>query len=674
MTTPAIVAAANQSFNIEDNQGSLFIKLSPRDYVLPKQYQDESQLLAAIATLRSQQKEIPPVNVAAYVIASLLDLNLNPSNLISFQKQFPKVWEQIQDLLFEVSAKLETNYHALGENGKTRFFAAQAKDFLKNWVVIENNGAHYTYRHLPLERSGRLNGKNYICRNNLPGTTNFNYAQGNFIPAFVYQELEQELLRDVTHPEGEACYYYSQPKKENIEIVAKDQKIPEQAYVALQSQYLGEGEVRNTTWELLKSKSGFNIPIFYQKGVASLNTPKVVADDQESYTFKVSFEDEYGRIFSREVDYAVQNNINEDPNIKVDGPKRLKAGQEIVLTAQVADPNPADRKSLKVTWEVPSMTCLAKQVSKDGIHLTLQLEGSFFKMQSVKIKATVTDQHGAKQVAWHTVVLKPQEHPEISTILKSQIHDLPANDPVRKKMETLAKLGKIYVLPIAPGTFLGADNLVGRLQKIIAEPKLLKHQVVGLVTDESGSMGTHLEDVQSGFAKITSSLNAASTTYDLAFMGYVDDNFNLRAGLAVATRKGNNAVELDQLKKAFVPSLEAMKSGGGIEYTATAIDKMLTEIGKVYGKNIPEGEKRKIIVLTDEKGDLGKDGLTIDKVAAKAAQLGVEVEVVMLVNFQLHSNMMVESLIDYGRSFGLRKQRHPIKDAYLKLLDSLYIK
>ena len=76
--------------------------------------------------------------------------------------------------------------------------------------------------------------------------------------------------------------------------------------------------------------------------------------------------------------------------------------------------------------------------------------------------------------------------------------------------------------------------------------------------------------------------------------------------------------------------LEKMKNGGSLEYTATAIDKMLTEIEKVYGTNIPTGEKRKIIVLTDEKGDPGSDGLTIPKVAAKAARLGVEVEVVMV--------------------------------------------
>src|SRR3990167_4601062 len=148
--------------------------------------------------------------------------------------------------------------------------------------------------------------------------------------------------------------------------------------------------------------------------------------------------------------------------------------------------------------------------------------------------------------------------------------------------------------------------------------------------DESGSMGTHLADVQDGFAKITGSLNAASTSYDLAFLGYVDFTFVLRAGLAVATRKGKNEAELAQFKQAFVPSLEKMKNGGSLEYTATAIDKMLTEIEKVYGTNIPTGEKRKIIVLTDEKGDPGSDGLTIPKVAAKAARLGVEVEVVMV--------------------------------------------
>lgn len=677
MTTPVVVAA-NQSFNIQDNHGSLFIKLAPRDYVLPKQYQDESQLLAAVDEIRHQQKDIPISNLAAYTNASLIELHLNPSNLISFQQKFPKVWEQIQDLLFEVSTKLESQYHALGENGKMRFFAAKSKDFLKEWVVIENKGAYYTYRHLPLERNGRLNGKEYFCGNLLPGTANFNHVRGNFIPALVYQELEQELLRDVTHPESEACYYYSQTKNSDVEIVAKDQKIPEQAYVELKSKYLGEGEIRNTTWELIKSKSGFNVPIIYKNGVAGLNTPKVVADDQESYTFKVSFEDEYGRILSREVDYAVQNNINEAPIIKVVGPKVLKGGQEIVLTAQVTDPNPADRKNLKVTWEVPSIRCLSHQPSKDGVNLTLQLGPEFFKEDLMGILATVTDQHGDTWVYSHTVALKKPDMPNISKILEKRINKLPANDPVRKKMDALSKLGKVYVLPAKPNALLTAlelrDSLVSRLQKIIAEPKLLQHQVVGLVMDESGSMGTHLQDVSDHFNQIVTTLTAASKTYDLGFMGYVDQDYILRTGLAVATRQGNNETEQSQLKKAFVPSLDKMKNGGGfIEYTATAIDKMLSEIEKVYGKNIPVGEKRKIIVLTDEDGDFGDDGLTIAKVAAKAAQLGVEVEVVMLYDDLESMFGRMQGARDFGirKGYIVKQRTHPIKDAYQKLLDSL---
>src|SRR3990167_6842676 len=115
---------------------------------------------------------------------------------------------------------------------------------------------------------------------------------------------------------------------------------------------------------------------------------------------------------------------------------------KIVLTAKATDPNPTDRKSLKVTWEVPDIIGLSQQPSKDGLNLTLRLGQDFFKEKSIEIKATVVDQHGANHITWHTIALKKQVRPEISTVLKNEISRLPADDPVRKKMEALAKLGK----------------------------------------------------------------------------------------------------------------------------------------------------------------------------------------------------------------------------------------
>lgn len=195
------------------------------------------------------------------------------------------------------------------------------------------------------------------------------------------------------------------------------------------------------------------------------------------------------------------------------------------------------------------------------------------------------------------------------------------NPRVQKKIGLLGELGEItWAPPVGREPGQGADLITVIKRKIHEEEKRPRLEVM-LAVDGSGSMKNDTRFVRDKLEDLVGEMKSSADEGGMGLLGFVDDESPL-------------LVSLDPAKplEAYIPDMKAglthidRKMDGGIEYIYEAARKTLDHLER-SGK---KGSVQKILLLTDEEGNIKDKGETLASIRQRADRLGVKFEIIFI--------------------------------------------
>lgn len=599
--------------------GTTGIEVRPFAYALPPAaHEDVSWLEQQIALVH----QLLATGNLAEAHSQLTALGIVPGNLRSFQQQYPTLWKNaLQPLLFEIARAVHTHLPP-GHSNRLPYYAPQAKEFLKHWVVIREGDVLYTYRTEDLERADhpQTSSAPIICNDQI-----FHDGVEMFDPAHLMTELHDTLTHDVRNPRGDIfCYRVHNPSPGVLDIAGEDTTAPEQSDVLLQATPTASGyTVQDVQWRQI---SGPVAPPILRGGVWQIRTPKVVTDGV-ALRYEVTARNTLGHTAMDEVTIVVNNTVNELPTVALHGPTIIGDESVVTLTGKATDPNPVDQATLRYRWRQVAGPTVAVRDARDHRTISFQAPRVEYKTP-VTFELTVEDSHGGTATARHSVLVVPEDTLHANPASANGAPSPVSRETADAKARTLRKLGP--VTRVQPGS---GNTTLAAIRRALRESTPVKAIEACLVVDHSGSMLDDVARIQREFASIKGEVQAAAQRGNLCLISFSETTV-VRWPL---DRRRSLDQDVQGMKNGLAATTRTM--GGGYEYIAEAVN---TALGQFTGG--PRGVTRKIVVVTDERGDIREGGLTMAQVRQKAAALGVTVSVVMIDNSADFHNLLGVSM------------------------------
>ena len=195
------------------------------------------------------------------------------------------------------------------------------------------------------------------------------------------------------------------------------------------------------------------------------------------------------------------------------------------------------------------------------------------------------------------------------------------SDPrVLEKLNKLGRLGDVTWVRSRRGGE-PAKDLIGKIVSLLHEDEPVERMEVAFVVDQSGSMFNNVQSVNNQFGEIEAEVAASAEDSALALVKFRNEDIKvlvpLEIGQGLDISAGRVRTGLNEITSDI---------GGSLEYIYDAAGLALDEFER---HGVP-GSRRKIILITDEPGDLQEGGETEASIRARAAELGVEFQIVFL--------------------------------------------
>lgn len=412
------ISLPNQSYN-PPSDFAVFLDDGTLDLVAT-----EEKLQTFITDLQSQ---LDTTNVMTLEKVFFPSLGITAANWKDFCRLFPELKFTVEEAAFQIATLLLEHR---GENdGRAELIAVR---FLASMINYKGHG---------------INRGSLIYAHNLSeckyGRLSFETSKGKAL----YDKLIASLEYALNPPEyaqskaGHGGCFAIEASTSVIQAAAgADRVIHEDKEIELSGSdsYTSSGMIQSYVWEQVDGpevawlsdpnsvRASFKTPIVFQNQVLK---------------FKLTIMDSTGVPYTDTVTYELENNINEAPEIEIDGPTEVNAGERVRLSAVASDDNPDD--SLSYSWE---------EVTEYGINIRPrdsddpnQSKISFTapllrnKPGYVKVRVTVNDGHtpenNGQDFAELIIKVLPMPTPAVA-----EVPPKPKPEPAEVEVEAVAEL------------------------------------------------------------------------------------------------------------------------------------------------------------------------------------------------------------------------------------------
>ncbi len=229
-----------------------------------------------------------------------------------------------------------------------------------------------------------------------------------------------------------------------------------------------------------------------------------------------------------------------------------------------------------------------------------------------------------------------------------RLEQLFLRDPAKlRKIRGLEQLGPIkWARPAEDGP-ARAENLINVIKAELHEDDPVERMEVCLVVDQSGSMADDSQYVSDRFDELEAELAASANDVGLCLIRFVDDEEEVIVRLAQDRELHDYASDMREGLSAI-----AENPHGSLEYIYEVAGLALDQ----FEYDGVVGSKRKIILLTDEKGDLKDGGRTLEGINRRAEGLGVDFRTVFIASAGSEHGQLKDYL-EYLNTNGIDPQK-----------------
>lgn len=393
-----------------------------------------------------------------------------------------------------------------------------------------------------------------------------------------------------------------------------------------------------------------------------------------------------GPVRSVSMTINIFNTINTSPEVTIRGPREAMEGEKVTLLAVASD---ADKDGLTYIWK-QTRGLPVDGIAKEKLFSFTAGAGEYVFTVTVQDKPIGARAVPSQTSATHALIVK-QRPVEKRGVAVGQVK---ISAPVKLKtrfsipQEILMKSSKYDQLgqlaEETGGTPKGVSSeyLVEAVIESLTPEEALEGMDIILLIDTSESMDDDVEQIQKETGRILREMSgrwADLSKVRLGIYSYVDDEWKEHAplGKLVTGKKGffdfSSAMDKKKIEETLEEVIAKIRDeGGGRETVWDALWLTLTKAGWREEEEI----RRKIVYITDEDGDDGRLGKTVEVVAETSKRKGVRLDPIFLSDSELILDPKLTAAMEHlervyqeiMKMEGSDEKRHAILNIYISWL------